>query len=118
MSTVRMTIEGTVTDYEGFTSFAKHMCEFVEANEPDVLAYEWFADQEAGRAAVHEMYASEDAFLAHFQRASEAGDLDEFMRVLDIDRVTTMNRIQDQRVRDIAEQFGAIELHGVAGVVR
>ncbi len=118
MSKVRIVIQAKVRDYEGFTSLAKQLCERVEAEEPGTLAYEWFADQMAGRATLHEIYADEEAFLEHFEGVSRRGDLEEFLELVEIEQVTVLNRIVDPRVREIAEQFNAMELHGVAGVVR
>ncbi len=118
MSTVRVTIQGNVPDYEAFSSFAKKMCEYVDAQEPGALAYEWFADQEAGRALIHEIYQDADAFVTHVQGATERGDMDTFMSVMEIDQVTMLNRVGDPRVAEIGKQFNATMLHGVAGVTR
>ena len=118
MSTVRIIIEGTVNDYEAFSSLAKEVCEMIEEQEPGTLAHEWFADQISGAATLHELYEDADAFLTHFENVTESGMMDRFLSCLEIERVISLNRITDPRVQDIAEQFGAAELHGVAGVVR
>lgn len=118
MSKVRILIQGPVSDYESFVDFAKRACMFVEENEPGALAYEYFADQESGRAVMHELYADADAFVNHFENLTDTGMLDELMQVLTPEQVTSLNRVTDPRVKEIAEQFGAVALHGVAGVVR
>lgn len=118
MSKVRILIQGPVTDYERFVDFAERACKFVEENEPGALAYEYFGDQEVGRAVMHELYADADAFVTHFQNLTDTGMLGELMQVLTPEKVTLLNRVNDPRVKEIAEQFGAVALHGVAGVVR
>lgn len=118
MGKVRILIQGPVSDYESFVDFAKRACVFVEENEPGALAYEYFADQEIGRAVIHELYADADAFVTHFQNLTDTGMLDELMQILTPEKVTLLSRVTDERVKEIAEQFGAVALHGVAGVVR
>lgn len=118
MSKVRIIIQGPVADYEAFTDFAKRACAFVEQNEPQALAYEYFASEEGGRAILHEMYADSDAFVTHFGNLTETGLLDELLQVFSPEQVTLLDRVTDPRVKEIAQQFGATELSGVAGVVR
>ncbi len=118
MGTVRFTIEGPVKDYEGFSTFAKSLCEHIEAEEPGVLAYEIFADASARRVMLHELYADEEAFLTHVAHMNDTGRLAEMLTLMDFERITILNRITDERVRRIFADFNAVELHGMAGVAR
>lgn len=118
MSTVRMLSQGSTNDYEAFSDVVKRACLFVEDHEPGTRAYECFADEASGRVVWHEMFDDADAFVAHVQNLSDSGLLEDLMRVYEIERITALTRISDPRVKEIAQQFGAVELHGVGGVVR
>lgn len=118
MGKVRFIIQGPINDYETFTTFVKKACSFVEENEPGALAYECFADEVNGRAVWHEIYADADAFVTHFENLNETGMLGDMLSVFTPEQVTLLTRVTDPRVREIAEQFGAVELHGVGGVLR
>lgn len=118
MSKVRITIDGTVEDYEALSSFAKRAGTFVEEHEPGTLAWECFADEVSGRVLWHEIYTDADAFLAHMQHMTEEGYLDEFMQLMSINGVLSLARVTDDRVTDVLAGFGATHLHGVTGVVR
>lgn len=65
-----------------------------------------------------EMFEDADAFVAHVQNLSASGLLEDLMKVYDIERITALTRTGDPRVKEITQQFGAVELHGVGGVVR
>lgn len=118
MSTVRLMMQGTTNDYEAFSEFAKRAATYVEEHEPGAIAYECFADENDGRVVWHEMYENADAFLTHVQNMTQTGMLDETMNLVDIERLTVLTRITDPRVREVATQFGAEQLHGLAGFTR
>lgn len=118
MSKVRVISQGTISDYEAFRDLVKRMCTHVEESEPGAVAYECFADEMTEQALWHEMYEDEDAFLAHIQGLTDSGLMDELMQVYTIDRITSLVRVTDDRIKDVLEQFGAVELHGVGGIVR
>ncbi len=118
MSTVRYIIQGSVKDNEAFNALAKRACSTVEEQEPNTLAYEWFTDEKSGTATIHELFSSPDAFLDHFERAGNTGVLDELMGCMEIQSVTSLNRIEDERVQGVLDNFGAAYQHGLAGVSR
>lgn len=118
MSKVRIISQGTTDNYEAFSGLVKRMCAHVEEHEPGAIAYECFADETTGRALWHEMYEDADAFLAHVQGLTDTGLMDELMHLYSIERITSLARVTDERVTDILEQFGAVQLHGVGGIVR
>lgn len=116
--TVRITIDGSYDDHEEFSSFAKRVCEHVRANEPGTLAYEFFVDEDSGTFVLHEIYADDDAFLAHVDDARASGRLEQMLAVCRWDRVTSLNRVHGERVREVLDKVGARRLHGLAGVAR
>jgi quinol monooxygenase YgiN len=118
MSTVRVVVRATTSNYDTFTEIAKRACAFVDEHEPGALAYECFANETNGNILWHEMYADEDAFLAHAKNFTTNGIIEDTMRVVEMGRPTILTRITDPRVREVATQFGATELHGLAGIVR
>lgn len=42
----------------------------------------------------------------------------EFLDLVSFNDVAMLGRIEDERVKDVAQQFGARSLHGLAGVAR
>ncbi len=118
MSKVRLIVQGSVTNYEGYTEAVKRACAYVEENEPGTLVYECFADEERGRTVWHEIYADADALLTHYQNMMETGLAEQAMQAFQPEQVTVLTRITDPRVEDLVQQFGAVKLHGLAGVVR
>ena len=62
----RMIVDMEVIDADGFRALARQASEFCRA-EPGTLVYEWYIDEEAGRARLHEAYESFEALDAHFE---------------------------------------------------
>ncbi|MDP8970508.1 MAG: hypothetical protein M3N52_08465 [Actinomycetota bacterium] len=118
MSKVRVISQGTTSNYEAFSELVKRMCAHVEEHEPGAEAYECFADETSGQVLWHEMYQDADAFLAHVQGLTDGGLMDELMKVYTIDKITSLVRLTDERITGLLEQFGAVQLHGVGGLVR
>lgn len=118
MSKVRTILQGPVSDHEAFMTSVKKALAFVEENEPGTVVYECFADESSGRALWHEMFTDEDAWVTHITNMTETGILPEMLEVLTPDQVTVVTSSQDPRVLEIAQQFGAVRLHGVGGFVR
>lgn len=115
---VRVIVEGPISDYEAFSTAVKRTVEHVQANEPGVLTYECFADEDHTWGMWHDIYDSADAFVAHIEMMQSEGYLDELLSCWQIESVRSFGRVEDERVKAIAEQFGATAFHGVAGFNR
>ena len=61
---VRFVIEIEVHDVARFKEVAA-ACVAVSRDEPGTLVYDWYLDEEAGRARLYEAYESLDALAAH-----------------------------------------------------
>lgn len=118
MSGIRAIIEGSIKDYEAFAELAKRACAFVEENERGILVYECFADQASGRFLWQETYRDDEAFLTHVRNMTETGIMGEAMAVADFDRTTILDPVTDPQAREVLEQMGAVQLNGLARVVR
>jgi quinol monooxygenase YgiN len=118
VSTVRLISQGTTNDHQALSEFVDRGCAYVRTNEPGALAYECFADEASGRVLWHETYEDVDAFLLHVQNLMETGMLEDLMKVYDIERISVLSRVTDPRMKEVVQQFGAVELHGLGGVVR
>jgi quinol monooxygenase YgiN len=61
---VRFVIDIEVKDVERFKEVVQK-CVEVSRNEPGTLVYDWYIDEEKGRARLYEAYESLDAVKAH-----------------------------------------------------
>ncbi|MPZ91442.1 MAG: hypothetical protein GEU68_07420 [Actinobacteria bacterium] len=118
MGIVRVILQGKTNDFPALVELVKWGKAFVEENEPGALAYECFADEGSGSVAWHEMYKDEDSFLAHVQKHSENGILDDLMKIYEIERLTFLTKITDPRVEEVAGRFGTTKLYGIGGLAR
>ena len=118
MSEVRVLSLGITNDYESFSELMKRATSFIEENEPGTLAMEVFADEASGRVVVHERYADADAFMTHVEGLMAGGRIGELARVFELERLTFLTRIDDERVAAVARQFNASAVAEVAGFIR
>lgn len=118
MSKVQVISQGTTSNYEAFTRLINRDAEVVEEKEPGALAYECFADEDTGRIVFLETYANADAFSTHVQNVTSNDGLTELLKVYEVERITVMTDNPDPRVKEIAQQFGAVQLQPLAGFVR
>lgn len=118
MAGFRIFNDGKIKDYEGFVVLAKRARDFVEANEPDTITWECYANEEAGRGFFEESYTDEESFLTHFQNSIDHGFVDEILEVFELQNIRVPANITDPRVRQIIDQFGGVQLHEVQRMVR
>jgi hypothetical protein len=90
----------------------------MEANEPDVLAFEWFGDEAGGRVVWYQVYREEEAFLKHAQLMEEEGFRDEALGLLSLDRIVALTPPIHPQLKSMAQQQGVVQLRDIAGVVR
>ncbi len=118
MSTVRVLWHGETRDVEGHAALVKRMHAFIEQYEPETLVWECFADQLTGQVVWHEVYASGDAFLFHLRNLDEQDFFGEFVRLVRMTSVTSLEPVTDDRVWTELRSFNAAFLHEAAAVHR
>lgn len=118
MSVSRSIAEWTTNKYEAAVDLARRMTDYIKANEPDTLIFEWFGDEKTGRVLWYQEYRDDEAFLTHVQNMAEQGFRDETLQVLALDRVVLLTPAKHPTVKEMAQQPGFVKLQGIAGVVR
>lgn len=118
MSISRSIAEWTTDNYEAAVDLAQRMTDYIKANEPDTLIFEWFGDEESGRVLWYQEYKDEEAFLTHAQNMAEHGFREETFQVLALDRVVLLTPVEHPTVNEMAQQPGFVRLQGIASVVR
>lgn len=111
-------IEWTTNDYQAVVDLAGRISDYVEANKPDTLAFEWFGDENTGKVVWYQIYVNDEAFLRHAQNMNEAGFANEVGQLLTQDRVLLLMAPTLPETEQMAEQIGAEVLERIAGVVR
>ena len=61
---IRFVIDIEVHDIEGFTKAAEEMV-VISRDEPGTLVYDWYIDEDTGRARLYEAYETLEALDAH-----------------------------------------------------
>lgn len=117
MGRIIATSGGTFKDLPTFRALVDRGVSIVEADEPDVLAYESFVDEAASRFAWHEIFANGAAILRHVQNFADAGLLEEVPAAMDFDVTIAMGDV-DHDGRAVLEKLGFAILAPHAGVVR
>lgn len=118
MSRVRVLSQGITTDYEAFARLMKRETAHIEEHEPGTLVMEVFADELSGRVVVHELYSDADAFMTHVEGLMDSERIVEFSEVFELERLTFLTKIDDERVATIARRFNATTVGEVAGFTR
>jgi quinol monooxygenase YgiN len=118
MSASRSIAEWTTDKYEAAVDLARRMTDYIKANEPDTLIFEWFGDQESGRVLWYQEYRDDEAFLTHVQNMADQGFREETLQVLALDRVVLLTPPNHPTVKEMAQQPGFVKLQGIARVVR
>ena len=118
MNQSRSILEWTTNDYETVVDLARRMSDYIEANEPDTLVFEWFGDEATGTVLWYQVYTSDEAFLEHAQNMNEAGFADEVQQLLTQNRLLLLTPPSHPQTREMAKQVGAEEFEPIAGVVR
>jgi quinol monooxygenase YgiN len=114
----RTVLEWTTDDYNTVVALARRMSDYIEANEPDTLAFEWFGDEASGKVVWYQVYTNDEAFLKHAQNMAEIGLRDELQKVLSFERLMILTPITHSQVKEMAHQMDAVELKEIAGIVR
>jgi quinol monooxygenase YgiN len=118
MSASRSIAEWTTDKYEAAVDLARRMTDYIKANEPDTLIFEWFGNEETGRVLWYQEYRDDEAFLTHVQNMADQGFREETLQVLALDRVVLLTPANHPTVKEMAQQPGFVKLQGIARVVR
>ena len=107
-SELRFVIDFEVTDLEVFRSAVRDAVE-VSASEPGTLLYDWYVDEETGRARLYEAYDSADSIMAHAEGKvfTEIGPV-----LFGCCRITHIDAYGDAEAQKIAEALGPVTLWG------
>lgn len=95
----RFVIDIEVHDVEEFTRCITR-CTELSREEPGTLIYDWYIDEEQGRARLYEAYESVDALITHIKGPvfSEAGpDLQKTCTFVHVDAYGDLGRMRDRR---------------------
>lgn len=117
MRQIVVTNGGTIKDIAAFRAVVDRAVSIVEADEPDVLAYECFVDEAESRFVWHEAYANGAAILQHVKNFTDAGLLEKIPAAMDFDVAIALGDVDDD-ARTVLEQMGFAILEPHAGVVR
>lgn len=63
--TVELVVQFEILNRDLFLDAARQCAEYVRANEPETLAYEWYMSSDGTQGRLFEQYASEAAFRQH-----------------------------------------------------
>lgn len=69
----RSIVEWTSNDFPSIVDLVERMSDYVEADEPETLVFEWFGNEDTGKVVWYQVYSNDDAFLTHAQNMIEAG---------------------------------------------
>ena len=94
------------------------MSEYVEADEPETLVFEWFGSESTGKLFSYQTYANDEAFLTHAQNMIDAGFRAEVQQLFTLDRLLLLTPLTHTRTKEMAHQLGAEQLAPIIGVVR
>ena len=114
----RSIVEWTTDDFPAVVELAGRISNYVEANEPETLVFEWFGDDNSGKVIWYQVYASDEAFLTHAQNMMETGFRAETQQLLTQDRLLLLTPPTDPRTQEMARQIGAEQVVPIGGVVR
>ena len=100
--------EGTL---DAVRAGAAELAEFVEANEPEMIAYSIYLDEEAGRMTVVQIHPSSASMEQHMEIAAPV--FRKFVGLLDLTRVDFYGQPSEtllERMRQKAELLGRAQV--------
>lgn len=106
MPEIRFIIQSTTDDQDAARELSRKMTAFVRDNEPGTTTYNWYFGED-GSVINEDEYVDTPALQKHLANAGEAGHLDEFMSLLDIQSVRVLGAVDDAARRTLAD-FGAV----------
>lgn len=101
---------------DNFKAVMGEMIEATQANEPDVLNYEWSFSADGATCHLYERYASSAAALTHLQSFG-ANFAERFLAAVEPTRFTIYGD-PSAEVRGVLDGFGAVYMTPSAGFVR
>jgi hypothetical protein len=114
----RSIVEWTTNDFPSIVDLAERMSDYVEANEPQTLVFEWFGNEDTGKVVWYRVYSDDEAFLIHAQNMIEAGFRAEAQQLFTQDRLLLLTPPTHPRTQEMARELGAEQVEPIVGVVR
>ena len=109
MAKFRVFLRGEVKggNVEAFRELGQRMAGYVRDNEPGTVVYNWFVSDD-GQFVNEDGYDEDAALLTHLGNAQEQGFLDEYMALLDIQRVDVLGD-PGESAREALGAFSAVD---------
>ena len=101
---------------DNFRQLMGEMVEFVQANEPDTLNYEWNISSDQQSCHIYERYADSTATMTHLGSFG-ANFAERFMACFEITSLQVYGNSSDE-VREALSPFGAVFLTPIGGFAR
>ncbi len=98
-------------------TIAQDLVADVEANEPETLQYQFYADRGSHRICFLDTYNSSEAFLEHLARPPVSKALDEILAICEDHEIIILGHVSSQ-ARKVLATMGASILGEVAGFER
>lgn len=92
-------LELTTTAYPEVVDLATRMSEYIHANEPDALTFEWFGDEVTGEIVWYQVYANDEAFLTHAKNMVDAGFSEEARQLLTQQRLVLLTPLSHPQAK-------------------
>lgn len=103
-------------ELDNFKALVKEMVEATQANEPDMMTYEFFISEEGASCQIIERYVDSDAVMAHLGHfGSKFGD--RFMALAEPKRSKVCGNPSDE-LKGVMSGFGAMIFTPVGGFKR
>ena len=87
-------------ELDSFKEIASSSTELVEANEPEMLAFHWYMNEDESEAYLVEWYANADAITHHFQNVQEP--LGALLEISDLARFEVFGDLTDGATETLA----------------
>ena len=103
-------------ELDNFKALVKQMVEATQANEPDILTYEFFISEDGMRCQIVEQYANSAAVMTHLGHFGPTFG-ERFMALAEPKGAKVCGNLSDE-VREIMSSFGATLFAPVGGFTR
>jgi quinol monooxygenase YgiN len=106
--------EGKIEEYK---KLVQDMIRVVEANEPDIINYQFYLNRDETKCIVHETYTNSEAVLAHNNGVASQTILPKIFSVAKISRFDVYGNPSEELQR-VLTSFGARTYNLFAGFIR
>ena len=106
--------EGKIEEYK---KLVQDMIRVVEANEPDIINYQFYLNRDETKCIVHETYTNSEAVLAHNNGVASQTILPKIFSVAKISRFDVYGN-PSEKLQKVLTSFGAQTYNLFAGFSR